>query len=318
MTTQLPFKEFEKSEIATRDIVRKHEAITMSRQTYQIKIASIQVREVFNARKVYTGIEELADMLESNGVITPLTVDMLKDGRIYVERGHRRLKALLLLRDRYREANRIFEFLERFEYVECFVNTSNTTELERLKAIYTSNTIQPLSPVENAEVVNRLKVYYEFTHQQIAEQLGISRQSVDNYAKIAELPDDVKYGLAHNDISLNTALSIMRKLKNDVERASAFECALSGKNTNLNSSASSGLIGKEIKEDPEEDNEQLTTDSEQVTSMNECIGMLDKMTVKCAPLKESNEQFVQDMEYYISAILHRIEETKKHLIKTQH
>ena len=314
MTTQLPFKEFEKSEIATRDIVRKHEAIKMSRQTYQIKVSSIQVRDGFNARKNYTGIEELADMIFSNGIVTPLNVDILKDGTIFVERGHRRLAALKLLQEKLVGD----EDGDNFDYVECFVNNTNTTELERLKAIYTSNTIQPLSPVENAEVVNRLKVYYEFTHQQIAEQLGISRQSVDNYAKIAELPDDVKYGLAHNDISLNTALSIMRKLKNDVERASAFECALSGKNTSLNSSASSGLIGKEIKEDPEEDNEQLTTDSEQVTSMNECIGMLDKMTVKCAPLKESNEQFVQDMEYYISAILHRIEETKKHLIKTQH
>lgn len=307
-SSQLPFKEFEKSEIATREIVRKHEDVTMSRQTYQIKISAIQVREGFNARKIYTGIEELADMILANGIVTPLTVDILKDGTIYVERGHRRLAALKLLQERD----------DSFEYVECFVNNTNTTELERLKAIYTSNTIQPLTPVENAEVISRLKIYYEFTHQQIAEQLGISRQSVDNYAKIAELPDDVKYGLAHNDISLNTALSIMRKLKDDVERAAAFENALSGKTTSLNSSASSGLIGKEIKENPEEDDEQLTTDSEQVTSLNECIGMLDKMVVKCAPLKESNDQFVQDMEYYISAILHRIEETKKHLIKTQH
>ena len=306
---QLPFKEFEKSEIATRDIVRKHESVTMSRQTYQIKIAAIQVREGFNARKFYTGIEELADMIFANGIVTPLNVDILKDGTIYVERGHRRLAALKLLQERHGDY---------MEYVECFVNNSNTTELERLKAIYTSNTIQPLSPVENAEVVNRLKVYYELNHQQIAAELGISRQSVDNYAKIAELPDDVKQGLADERISLNSALSIVRKLKDDVVRAEAFENLLSGKNTNLNSSASVGVIGKEIKEDPEEDNEQLTTDSEQVTSLNECIGMLDKMTVKCAPLKESNEQFVQDMEYYISAILHRIEETKKHLIKTQH
>jgi KorB domain. len=73
-------------------------------------------------------------------------------------------------------------------------------------------------------------------HEEIASQLGISRQSVDNYAKIAELPDDVKQGLTDNRISLNSALSIMRKLKDEVQRAEAFENMLSGKTTKITSS----------------------------------------------------------------------------------
>lgn len=310
MTLQLPFREFEKTEVATRDIVRKHESVIMGRQTYKIKVSAIQVRDGFNARKSYGDIQELADMIEANGIITPLTVDILKDGTIYVERGHRRLAALKLLFEKYEENS-------LFDYVECFVNSATTTELDRIKAIYTSNTIQPLSPVENAEVVKRLKVYYELTNEKIAQELGISRQSVDNYAKIADLPDDVKQALNDHRVSLNSALSVMRKLKDEVERAAAFENLLSGKTTNLNASASSGLIGSEIKDDPEEEDEKLTTTSKEVEGLNECITMLDKLTVNAQPFKEVNEQFVQDLEYFISAIAHRIEETRKYLLKTQ-
>lgn len=310
MTLQLPFREFEKTEVATRDTVRKHDSVIMGRQTYKIKVSAIQVRDGFNARKSYGDIQELANMIEANGVISPLTVDILKDGTIFVERGHRRLAALKLLFEKYEENN-------LFDYVECFVNSATTTELDRIKAIYTSNTIQPLSPVENAEVVKRLKVYYELTNEKIAQELGISRQSVDNYAKIADLPDDIKQALNDHRVSLNNALSIMRTLKNDVERVAAFEALLSGKTTNLNSSPSSGLAGKEIKDDPEEEDEKLTTTSKEVEGLNECITMLDKLTVKCQPFKEVNEQFVQDAEYFISAILHRIEETREYLLKTQ-
>lgn len=310
MTLQLPFREFEKTEVATRDIVRKHKDVIMGRQTYKVKVSAIQVRDGFNARKSYGDIQELANMIEVNGIITPLTVDILKDGTIFVERGHRRLAALKLLFEKYVENS-------LFDYVECFVNSNTTTELDRIKAIYTSNTIQPLSPVENAEVVKRLKVYYELTHEEIAKELGISRQSVDNYAKIADLPDDIKQALSDQRISLNNALSVMRKLKDDVQRAEAFENLLSGKTTNLNSSPSSGLPGKEIEESPEEENEKLDTTSKEVAALNECITMLDKLIVKCQPFKEVNEQFVQDVEYLTGAILHRIQETREYLLKTQ-
>jgi len=316
---QLPFMEIEKEEMAVRQDVRNNPEIIKARETYKVPVASINVREGFNARKFYTGIEELADMVEANGVITPITIDVLKDGRIYVERGHRRLKALRLLRDRYLEANRIHEFLERFEYVECFVNKSSVTELDRIKALYTSNHICPLSPVENSEVVNRMKVYYSMKHEEIASQLGISRQSVDNYAKIAELPDDVKQGLTDNRISLNSALSIMRKLKDEVQRAEAFENMLSGKTTKITSSPVDSNPFKNINkdalvEDPEKEDDKLKNTSQEVEEVNNCIQMVDKISVMS---DKAEKQMASDIQFLTSSIQRKLEVIRDYLIKSQ-
>lgn len=321
---ELPFVEFKKDDIASRQDVRDNKSIVQATGVYKILLDEIKFREGFNVRKKYTGLEELADSIDANGVVTPLTVDILKDGRIYLERGNRRLNALLLLRERYEVDGNYDGFYERFKYIECFVNGKNVTELDRIKALYTSNHFEPFSPVENAEVVHRLKKYYGYTHEQISKELGMSRQSVDNYAKIAELPDDVKQALNDNRMSLNTALSVMRKFKDDIERAEEFERVMSGNGKNLNAKPSNtpkdntgDINDDDLLKGDSEINDGLNNNSEEVTALNQAMGLMDKATLVADTLKANNPKEVDDINGLLTTALRQIEEVRDYLIKMQ-
>lgn len=321
---ELPFEEFKKDDIAARQDIREHKSVVQATGVYKIKLNDIKFRDGFNVRKKYNGLEELADSIDANGIVTPLTVDILKDGRIYLERGNRRLNALLLLRERYEGNGMYDEFHQRFEFVECFVNGKNVTELDRIKALYTSNHFEPFSPVENSEVVLRLKTYYNYSHEQISKELGMSRQSVDNYAKIAEMPDDVKQALSDNRMSLNTALSVMRKFKDDIERAEEFESILSSNGKNLNSKPSSTPKNSgNIKDDDDllngdtSINDGLNNNSDEVKLLNDAMGMLDKATLTADTLKDKNPKEIDDINGLINVAIRNVEQVRDYLIKIQ-
>lgn len=324
---QLPFPELEKKDIAIRNDLRSDEFkhIIQTTGTYRIDITHIVERPGFNVRRVYNGLEELADSIDANDLETPLTVDVMKDGTVYVERGHRRLRALRILYERYLERDEVELFKERFGLIDCFVNPNTTTELERIKGLYSSNHFSPLSPVENSDIVQRLKLYYEYTHDQIAKELGMSRQSVDNYAKIAELPDNIKQALMDNAMSLNAALRVIRQVKDAEERAQVFEEMMSAKTTNVknmntggnNERDMGGPLGENSDDDIEEEMKDFDTTSEEVEGMNECIQMLDKVTVMIARLNDTHPALVLDIDPLLGATRIRCEKTRDYLIKTQ-
>lgn len=329
---ELPFEEFKTEEIAVRsDIRASTDFIKNSVAVYKIKFEKILERPGFNARHNYEGLEELADSIFSNDLKTPLTVDFLKDGRVYVERGHRRLRAIAILKKRFEDAGSISDFEERFGWIECFINTNQVTELDRIKAIYTSNHFFPLSPLENSEIIMRLKRHYNYTHDQISKELGISRQSVDNYAKIAELSEETQTALKTGDVSLNQCLSILRKVKSDEERQEAFQALLSGKGTNLNSKPSqkqpSGMSdfkdtdGKNNAEDDDIGDGNNST-SDEVQAVNECIQMIDKTDYNLGEIEKGIENdsslaIARDCHALIESTQKRLEMLKKYLIKTQ-
>ena len=327
---ELPYEEIKKSDIAPRDLVRTmKDKISSHRQTFKIKLDAIEFRSGFNKRRKYNKIEELAASIKANGIVTPLHVDILKNGKIYVERGHRRIMALLFLKDQFESEGQLEQFLNRFVYVECFVNSTDTTELDRIKGFRTSNEFEPFSPVENADIVMMLKDHYGMSHHEIAKDLGISRQSVDNYAKISVLPDDIKQSLSDGNMSLNEALRSAKRLKDANDSIDDIQQETSAKGTNVkNSAPSNGPRLSDIGDNEEIDDERksaqaekedskLDTTSAEVMMMQESIQMVDKLTVMIERLFDTHPQFVGDANKLMVAIQYRLETTKNYLIKTQ-
>ena len=83
---ELPYVEIKKDDIAREATLRsmfKRSDIS----AYNIPIEKIKIREGFNQRIVYEGIEELANSIKENGLRDALTVDVLSDGTVYIEKG---------------------------------------------------------------------------------------------------------------------------------------------------------------------------------------------------------------------------------------
>lgn len=208
----LPYEEITK--VAGRTYLRDKFTVS-SRVIYKIPVKKLQIREGFNKRTVYEGIEELAASIKLHGLQEPLTVDVIPDGRVFIEKGHRRFKAIQLL----------IEQGEKIKEVECHPNLSSVTELERMQNIYTSNMHScQLTALEQAAVVFDLKHNFGVVpNETIGGRLGISRQKVDQLLLISQAPDDIKDQIKQKTMGITEACELIREQKRSVKQADQKE-----------------------------------------------------------------------------------------------
>ncbi len=249
-TLPLPYKPI--TEIANRQILRDYS--TRGRETSYIEFKLLKIREGFNLRKEYSGIEDLANFIEVNGLPSPLVVDMLKTGTCLIEQGHRRYKALELLKARH-----VLKSLDlpgiRGGTVECFVNNLEVDELTRLKRQYSSNNGEKFTPLELGELCLRLKNFFNLTQEEIGLELAMSRQSVKNMMIIAGQPDNIKQAIKSKNITPTAAVDLTRKIKDaDKRNGIVQEAVSSGKS--IGTSDVKRIIGdKDLREIEDGDTE---------------------------------------------------------------
>ncbi len=208
----LNYEEIKESNLANRDFLRKN--FTVGKPVYKIPVDTLTIREGFNKRIIYDGIEELAQSIKENGIKEPLVVDVMKDGRAIIERGHRRYKAIQLLISQGTE----------IQYVECFVNAREVTERQRMEDIFNSNMFaSKLNPVEQANTVFALKNNFgEISNDDIGKRLGVSRQQVDNLLTLASADDATKQEILNGNMGITEALKYIRnskKVQKDADKA---------------------------------------------------------------------------------------------------
>jgi ParB-like chromosome segregation protein Spo0J len=209
---QLPYEEI--TEVAGRNFLREN--FSPGRQLYKIELEKIKERDGFNKRIVYDGIDELAESIKNYGLKEPLVVDVLKSGIVYVEKGHRRLRALQKLQT----AGELSE-----NRIECFVNGGNVTEIDRLENIYLSNNLAiQLNLVEQAALVFQRKTCFgKISNDEIGKRLHMSRQKVDYLLKIGEAPDDVRHTILEKNMSLKDAMAFLDSIKGAQKEADKKE-----------------------------------------------------------------------------------------------
>lgn len=199
----LPYEEITKDKLANRDYLRKN--FGRGKETYLVPVSSLVIREGFNKRIVYEGLEELAESIKENGIKEPLVVDVMAGGRIFIEKGHRRYKAIQLL------ISKGF----KIDTVECFINNRDVTEQQRMEDIFNSNMFaSKLNPVEQANTVYALKNNFgKISNEDIAKKIGVSRQQVDNLLILADAGDDTKQEIINGNLGVTEAIKYIRNLK---------------------------------------------------------------------------------------------------------
>lgn len=209
----LPYEVIEK--VANRNYLRDNFK-RGNRETYHIPEEMILERDGFNDRIIYEGLDELKDSLVANGLLDPLVVDVLPDGRVFVDEGYRRIRAIRMAK---------VGFPHLFHTVECFVNGSDVTELQRAIRIHASNSCREiLKPVERANNAYKIKFGFgeEKSNEEVAKLLHVSRQTIDNLIKIATASDTIKNEILMADMSITEAikyLSGQKKAKKEADNA---------------------------------------------------------------------------------------------------
>ncbi len=166
-----------------------------------------QPREHFD----YAALEDLVASIKEHGIIQPLVVSPLPDGRYELIAGERRLRA-----------SKIAEL----ETVPVIVRTVN--EQQKLEwAIIENVQRKDLNPIEEAKAYVRLRDEFNLTQDQIGERVGKSRPQVGNIIRLLQLEPEIQDALAQEKISASNARTLL-SIMDRHERLELFERMLEG------------------------------------------------------------------------------------------
>ncbi len=156
-------------------------------------------------------LQELADSIAAQGVIQPIVVRPIEDGRYEIIAGERRWRAS-------QQAG-----LDKVPVVVRDVTEQGAMAMGLIENIQRDD----LNPLEEATALHRLLNEFELTHQQVAQAIGKSRTTVTNMLRLLELTDDVKQMMERHLIEMGHARALLG-LKGEAQTAAGRRVASQG------------------------------------------------------------------------------------------
>jgi ParB family chromosome partitioning protein len=147
-----------------------------------------QPRTNFNDLKM----QELARSIRANGVVQPILLRRLPEGRFQLIAGERRWRAAQLAG------------LQRIQAVIRAVPDAKLLEFALIENIQR----QELNPIEEAQAYQRLINTLGATQDQLAEQVGKDRSSIANYLRLLRLPATVQKMIEDELLSMGQARAL--------------------------------------------------------------------------------------------------------------
>lgn len=179
----------------------------------KIPVDKIRVREGFNLRMDFGDIDGLADSIGAQGLLKPLLVDAMKDGRFFLVDGERRFKAILKLQERGQE----------FPLAEAMINGRNVSEMDRVLVMLASNDAKNFEPIEEANGYRRLRDEYKLEPMQIARAVGKSIAFVEQRLLLGDASTEEQELVQQGDVSATVVMEQMRKEKDPVKRVARIK-----------------------------------------------------------------------------------------------
>ncbi len=138
-------------------------------------------------------LRELADSIAAQGVVQPIVVRPVGQGRYEIIAGERRWRAS-------QQAG-----LSEIPAVIRDVSDQTAMAMGLIENIQRED----LNPLEEAAALHRLLNEFELTHQQIAQAVGKSRTTVTNLLRLLELNEDVKHLVETRKIEMGHARALL-------------------------------------------------------------------------------------------------------------
>ena len=163
-----------------------------------------QTRYVFDEEM----LEELRDSIKEHGVVQPVVVRPAEEeGRYILVLGERRLRASKMAGK------------ETIPALVRRVSPQQAAEMTVLENVMRED----LNPIEQAEAFRVLSLEFKLTQSQIADRIGMSRETVSNYMRLLRLPQKVMEYMLAERISFSDAREILRLENDDYIEAVAEE-----------------------------------------------------------------------------------------------
>lgn len=140
-----------------------------------------------------TALQELAQSIREQGVITPITVRRMPDGKYQLIAGERRFRA-----------SQIAGLTELPAYIRIATD-GQMMEMALVENIQREN----LNAMEIALSYNALVEECQLTHEQLSQRVGKDRSTITNYLRLLNLPAETQLALSSGQISMAHARALI-------------------------------------------------------------------------------------------------------------
>lgn len=149
----------------------------------------------FQPRKEFDSValEELAQSIREQGVITPITVRRMPDGKYQLIAGERRFRA-----------SQLAGLTELPAYIRIATD-GQMMEMALVENIQREN----LNAMEIALSYNALIEECQLTHEQLSQRVGKDRSTITNYLRLLNLPAETQLALSSGQISMAHARALI-------------------------------------------------------------------------------------------------------------
>lgn len=144
-----------------------------------------QARKTFNQEE----LQALSDSIKEKGVIQPVLLRKIEDGKFEIIAGERRCRASILA---------------GFTEISAIVLDINDKEVMEIGLIENLHR-KDLDALEEAYAYKNLCEEFNYTHEDIAKTIGKTRSYVSNYLRILNLPLDILQLIKENKITVGHA-----------------------------------------------------------------------------------------------------------------
>lgn len=152
----------------------------------EIPVDSIDPNPYQTRRRINeTALEELAESIRASGVVQPVVLRPVANGRFQLVAGERRWHA-----SRRAGKTTIPAVVRQISNEQAM----EITIIENLQR-------EDLNPVEQARAFERLSREFGLTQEQIASRTGKDRASISNFVRLLKLPEDVQNALEAGTLS---------------------------------------------------------------------------------------------------------------------
>lgn len=137
-------------------------------------------------------LDELAQSIRQQGVITPITVRHMPDGTYQIIAGERRVRA---------------SRMAGLKEIPAYIRVATDTQMMEMALIENLQRAD-LNAMEVAHSLKSLLDECRYTHDQLSERVGKNRSTITNYLRLLNLPAETQEALSKDKISMAHARAL--------------------------------------------------------------------------------------------------------------
>ena len=224
----------------------------------------------------YDELEGLAQSIRANGILQPLLVRLLENGKYELIAGERRLRAARLI---------------GLSKVPCIVNSVSESDSATF-AIIENLQRQNLDYFEEAEAMAVLINNYRMSQEELCKKLGKAQSTLSNKLRLLKLSEEMRYKISRAGLSERHARALLT-LTDEVQRARALSIMI---DRHLTVSESESLIEQMLRKN-ETPKRQILKGFKDIrifiNTLNNAVDTIRKAGIDADSVKTETDEYVE-------------------------